>query len=211
MEQKFTLYQKLSRIQAELKAPKNLFNKFGNYSYRNVEGIQEALKPYETKFGVMTILSDSIEEINGRVYVKATATIFDTESGESIEVSAYAREAESKKGMDEAQLTGATSSYARKYALNGLFLLDDTKDADSEEYQTQGKQEPKKATPKKETEVKPLSEKELQFLTQRYKGENLNKLLDYYHIEKIEDIDPAVARNLIKQIVEKAKKEQSSK
>lgn len=211
MEQKFTLYQKLSRIQAELKAPKNLFNKFGNYSYRNVEGIQEALKPYETKFGVMTILSDSIEEINGRVYVKATATIFDTESGESIEVSAYAREAESKKGMDEAQLTGATSSYARKYALNGLFLLDDTKDADSEEYQTQGKQEPKKATPKKETEVKPLSEKELQFLTQRYKGENLNKLLEYYHIEKIEDIDPAVARNLIKQIVEKAKKEQSSK
>lgn len=211
MEQKFTLYQKLSRIQAELKAPKNLFNKFGNYSYRNVEGIQEALKPYETKFGVMTILSDSIEEINGRVYVKATATIFDTESGESIEVSAYAREAETKKGMDEAQLTGATSSYARKYALNGLFLLDDTKDADSEEYQTQGKQEQKKATPKKETEVKPLSEKELQFLIQRYKGENLNKLLDYYHIEKIEDIDPAVARNLIKQIVEKAKKEQSSK
>lgn len=211
MEQKFTLYQKLSRIQAELKAPKNLFNKFGNYSYRNVEGIQEALKPYETKFGVMTILSDSIEEINGRVYVKATATIYDTETNESLSVYAYAREAESKKGMDEAQLTGATSSYARKYALNGLFLLDDTKDADSEEYQTQGKQEPKKATPKKETEVKPLSEKELQFLTQRYKGENLNKLLDYYHIEKIEDIDPAVARNLIKQIVEKAKKEQSSK
>lgn len=211
MEQKFTLYQKLSRIQAELKAPKNLFNKFGNYSYRNVEGIQEALKPYETKFGVMTILSDSIEEINGRVYVKATATIYDTETNESLSVYAYARETESKKGMDEAQLTGATSSYARKYALNGLFLLDDTKDADSEEYQTQGKQEPKKATSKKETEVKPLSEKELQFLTQRYKGDNLNKLLDYYHIEKIEDIDPAVARNLIKQIVEKAKKEQSSK
>lgn len=208
------LIQKLTHIQVELKAPKNLYNKFGNYSYRNVEGIQEALKPLETKYKVMTILSDSIEVIGDRVYVKATATIYDADTGDELSVTAYAREAEDKKGMDSAQVTGATSSYARKYALNGLFLLDDTKDVDSEEYQTQGKQEPKKASSKKEAEVKkevkPLTEEELQFLTKRYKGENLNKLLDYYHIEDIADIDPAVARNLIKQIVEKAKKEQGS-
>ena len=213
-----TLYQKLSRIQAELKAPKNLYNKFGNYSYRNAEGIQEALKPYEVKFGVMTTLTDSIEEVNGRVYVKATATIYDTETGESLSVTAYAREAETKKGMDDAQVTGATSSYARKYALNGLFLLDDTKDVDSEEYQAQGKGEANKATPKKEskqevkgskgkeTEVKPLTAEELEFLTKRYTGDNLQKLLEFYHIERLDDIAPDVARNLIKQIVARVKK-----
>ena len=218
-ESKYSLFQKLSRIQAELKAPKNLYNKFGNYSYRNAEGIQEALKPYEVKFGVMVTLNDSIEEINGRFYVKATATIYDTETGESLEVSAYAREAETKKGMDDAQVTGATSSYARKYALNGLFLLDDTKDVDSEEYQAQGKGEANKATPKKESKPKvetktsnePLTEKELAFLTQRYTGDNLQKLLEFYHIDALENIDPEVGRNLIKQIVAraKAKKEQT--
>lgn len=208
-----TLYQKLSRIQAELKAPKNLYNKFGNYSYRNAEGIQEALKPYEVKFGVMTTLTDSIEEVNGRVYVKATATIYDTDTGESLSVTAYAREAETKKGMDDAQVTGATSSYARKYALNGLFLLDDNKDVDSEEYQAQGKPEPNKTTSKKETKSKaesqttdkPLTDKEMAFLKQRYTGDNLAKLLEFYQIEKIEDINPDVARNLIKQIVARAK------
>lgn len=215
MADKISLYQKLSRIQAELKAPKNLFNKFGNYSYRNAEGIQEALKPYEVKFGVMVTLSDAIEEINGRVYVKATATIYDTDTSESISVTAYAREAETKKGMDDAQVTGATSSYARKYALNGLFLLDDTKDVDSEEYQTQAKGEANKATskPKAKAEPKtepkpidPLNEKEMQFLKQRYTGDNLAKLLEFYKIENIEDIDPEVARNLIRQIVARAKK-----
>lgn len=209
-----SLTKKLSLIQAELKAPKNLYNKFGQYYYRNAESIQEALKPFEVKYGVTTILNDSIEEIGGRVYVKATATIFDTETGESIEVSAYAREAETKKGMDDAQVTGATSSYARKYALNGLFLLDDTKDVDSEEYQAQSKGEANKATPKKESkpkeetkaETKPLTDEELQFLTKRYTGDNLQKLLEFYHIEKIEDISPDVGRNLIKLIVARAKK-----
>ena len=210
-EEKMTLVQKLMHIQAELKAPKNLYNKFGNYSYRNVEGIQEALKPLEVKYNVMTVLSDSIEVVGDRVYVMARASIFNADDGDELSVTAYAREADTKKGMDDAQVTGATSSYARKYALNGLFLLDDTKDVDSEEYQSQGKQEPKKATPKKETEVKPLTDKEIQFLTQRYKGDNLTKLLDYYHIENLTDIDPAVARNLIKQIVEKAKKDQGSR
>ena len=139
------LREKLVAIQTELKAPKNLYNNFGKYSYRNAEGIQEALKPLEKKYGCFTTLSDEIVEIGGRVYVKVTATLNNTaENPDSISVTAYAREASEKKGMDEAQITGATSSYARKYALNGLFLLDDTKDVDSEEYQNQ-------PTPKKQT------------------------------------------------------------
>lgn len=144
-----SIREKLNKIQVELKAPKNLFNSFGKYHYRNAEGIQEALKPLEKTYGVITTLSDTIEAVGDRIYVKATATLTDVGTGESISVSAYAREAAEKKGMDDAQVTGATSSYARKYALNGLFLLDDTKDVDTEEYQTQANTEPKKATPKK--------------------------------------------------------------
>ena len=136
---KLSLYQKLQKIQSELKAPKNLLNKFGGYKYRNAEGILEALKPYEEKYGVATVITDEIEEVGGRVYVVAIATIYDCDSEQTITVSARAREAESKKGMDEAQITGATSSYARKYALNGLFLLDDTKDADTDAYAMQNK------------------------------------------------------------------------
>lgn len=132
------IYLKLMAIQKELKAPKNLKNSFGNYYYRNAESILEALKPLEVKYKVITVLSDEIVEIGGRVYVKAIASLIDAENdNETITVTAYAREAETKKGMDDAQVTGATSSYARKYALNGLFLLDDTKDADTDEYTAQ--------------------------------------------------------------------------
>ena len=147
-----TLKEKLMRIQVELKAPKNLYNSFGKYHYRNAEGIQEALKPMEKLYGVFTSLSDKMVEVGGRIYVEATATITDIESAESISVTAYAREALEKKGMDESQITGATSSYARKYALNGLFLLDDTKDTDSEEYQSAGNQTVKKAIPAPKSE-----------------------------------------------------------
>lgn len=153
-----TLKEKLMRIQVELKAPKNLYNSFGKYHYRNAEGIQEALKPMEKLYGVFTSLSDKMVEVGGRIYVEATATITDIESAESISVTAYAREALEKKGMDESQITGATSSYARKYALNGLFLLDDTKDTDSEEYQNAGNQTVKKAVaaPKSEPDYRSM-------------------------------------------------------
>ena len=136
-DEKMTLKEKLMKIQVEMKAPKNLKNSFGNYNYRNAEGILEALKPYEKKYKVTTTISDEVVEVAGRVYVKAIATIRDIESDEEYSVVAFAREAETKKGMDDAQVTGATSSYARKYALNGLFLLDDSKDPDSDEYQKQ--------------------------------------------------------------------------
>ena len=134
--------EKLMKIQTEIKAPKNLYNSFGKYKYRNAEGICEAVKPYLAKYNCSLVLSDDIIMVGDRIYVKATATLTDIESNESTSVSANARESEEKKGMDDSQITGTASSYARKYALNGLFLLDDTKDADTDEYhnQTHGKQ-----------------------------------------------------------------------
>ena len=154
MSETRTFSEKLGAIQTELKAPKNLHNSFGGYNYRSAEGILEAVKPLLKKYRVFLSITDNIVEIGGRVYVKATACLSDIESKESLGVDAYAREAESKKGMDEAQITGATSSYARKYALNGLFLLDDTKDVDTEEYQS-APAPARKPTTKKKDETAP--------------------------------------------------------
>jgi len=130
------IQEKLKIIQCELKAPKSQHNNFGNYNYRSLEDINESVKPILDKVGATIVLSDDIVFMGERYYVKATATLYDTESNESISVTALARETDVKKGMDSSQVTGATSSYARKYALNGLFAIDDTKDADSEEYKT---------------------------------------------------------------------------
>lgn len=120
---------KLSSIQAALKAPKGQFNNFGKYWYRSAEDIVEAVKPILQTVGFHLILTDHVCEVGNRIYVKATATISD--GTETYTATAWAREDESKKGMDGAQITGAASSYARKYALNGLFAIDDTKDADA--------------------------------------------------------------------------------
>ena len=120
----------LQLIQAELKAPKGQTNDFGKYKYRSCEDILEAVKPLLKKHDCVLTLSDEMIEVGGRVYVKATANFVHVGKG-MIEVTACAREAETKKGMDDAQITGAASSYARKYALNGLFCIDDTKDADA--------------------------------------------------------------------------------
>lgn len=123
---------KLCEIQHSLKAPKGQRNTFGKYNYRSCEDILEAVKPLLHDAGLVLTLSDTIEEVGGRVYVKATATL--TDGTDSVTNTAYAREADSKKGMDESQITGTASSYSRKYALNGLFCIDDTKDADTDEY-----------------------------------------------------------------------------
>jgi len=132
------IYEKLLNIQNELKAPKSQFNDFGKYKYRNAEDILESVKPLCFKYKATLTLSDEIVLIGERYYVKATATLTDNEKPElKIWITAYAREEESKKGMDGSQVTGASSSYARKYALNGLFNIDDTKDSDSTN--TQGK------------------------------------------------------------------------
>ena len=129
--------EKLMRIQTQIKAPKNLYNSFGKYNYRNAESICEAAKPFLEKENVSLILVDDMVAIGNRYYLKTTARLLDNESNENIEVSAFAREPETYKGMSESQITGTASSYARKYALNGLFLLDDTKDADTDEYHNQ--------------------------------------------------------------------------
>ncbi len=126
----------LLQIQAELKAPKNQYNRFGKYNYRSTEDILSAVKPLLVKYGDDLDLSDESVLIGEWHYIKATATFTDKDQKKTI-VTGYAREAERKKGMDESQITGTASSYARKYALNGLFLIDDTKDADSGEYQRQ--------------------------------------------------------------------------
>ncbi|ELX6533289.1 ERF family protein [Escherichia coli] len=145
---KTELYKKLWTIQQTLNAPKNQRNNFGGYSYRSAEDILEAVKPLLQN--ITLTLNDEIVLIGDRYYVKATATLSDGE--DAICVTAYAREEENKKGMDASQLTGATSSYARKYALNGLFCIDDAKDPDTDAYAKQTGQQPRqqKAPPKQQ-------------------------------------------------------------
>ena len=123
------MFNKLRIIQEKLKAPKSQRNKFGNYDYRSCEDILEAIKPLLKD--CIVVISDEIVQVGKRYYVKATATFVDGQ--DSVQATAYAREAKDKKGMDQAQITGAASSYARKYALNGLFAIDDTKDADMQD------------------------------------------------------------------------------
>jgi len=123
------IYAELARIQQGLKAPKNLYNKFGNYYYRNAEGILEAVKPMLN--GLAIIISDEPVLIGERFYIKATVTL--TDGSECVSTVAYAREDETKKGMDGCQITGACSSYARKYALNALLMIDDNKDSDDDQ------------------------------------------------------------------------------
>lgn len=125
------VYEKLANVQTALKAPKGQYNSFGKYKYRSCEDIVESVKPLLKKEGLLLTLTDAIELVGDRFYVKATATIIDTSDGNMVCVEAYAREEETKKGMDGSQVTGASSSYARKYALNGIFAIDDTKDSDT--------------------------------------------------------------------------------
>ncbi|MHC3377777.1 ERF family protein [Ligilactobacillus equi] len=135
----------LLAVQKELKAPKGQFNSFGKYSYRSAEDILEAVKPLNAKYGILLTISDDLVEVGGRVYIKATAKA--TYDNKEVEVTAFAREPVSKKGMDDSQITGSTSSYARKYALNGLYLIDDNKDADTNELHEQQKNGPQQPKP----------------------------------------------------------------
>ena len=125
------VYEKLKTVQHQLKAPKGQKNDFGGYKYRSCEDIVEAVKPLLYSNQLVLTLTDEVVEMGSRYYVKATAKIHETESKESIVTTAFAREEENKKGQDSAQITGAASSYARKYALNGLFAIDDTRDPDA--------------------------------------------------------------------------------
>lgn len=137
-KQQSSIFITLQSIQQSLVAPKGQYNSFGKYSYRSAEDILEALKPILQEHDAVLILQDGIVQIGDRYYVEATATLYAV--GETIGTTAYAREDDSKKGMDGSQVTGAASSYARKYALNGLFMIDDNKDPDTDEYHNQNSQ-----------------------------------------------------------------------
>lgn len=187
------IHEKMMKIQTTLKAPKNLFNSFGNYKYRNAEGILEAVKPLLAENKLSMYISDDVQAVNDRVYVKATVSIFDIETGESVMATASAREALNKKGMDDSQITGTASSYARKYALNGIFLLDDTKDADTDENQKEctaraNKQEQEKNKEKlDQMKISLVKQKTLLDLCEDEKFD-INKILKSYKHESIKDI-----------------------
>lgn len=142
-----SVYSKLMKVQSELKAPKGQENKFGGYKYRSCEDILEAVKPLLAKNGLCLVITDEVAEISGRFYIKATGRVIDIDDGTSVEATAYAREEESKKGMDGSQISGSSSSYARKYCLNGIFCTDDTKDADANFGKQEAPQEQQKKQP----------------------------------------------------------------
>lgn len=133
------IYSALMAVQRDLKAPKGQQNKFGNYKYRSAEDIIEAVKPLLNENGLILNMTDDVVMVGDRIYIKATVSVIDVANGDTVTTTALARESAVKKGMDDSQVTGTASSYARKYALNGLFAIDDTKDANTKEYQqTQG-------------------------------------------------------------------------
>lgn len=205
---------KLIKIQSELKAPKGQYNSFGKYKYRSAEDILEAVKPLCVKHGVLLTLTDSIELIGERYYVKATARVSD--GTKAIEVTALAREDLDKKGMDGSQITGTASSYARKYALNGLFCIDDTKDADTDEYaaKTQGKKDPdakKDAEKKKELESTAISAAEAKTLKGLIEmtGTDEKKLLKSYKAATIEALTKAQWAQAVKILSDRKDKQTS--
>lgn len=161
------VYKKLQNIQLSLKAPKNQYNAFGKYNYRSCEDIIESVKPLAKENNVVLTLSDRVVQIGNRNYIEATARLIDLEKDDSkngiIEVTAYAREDEAKKGMDGAQITGASSSYARKYALNGLFAIDDTKDSDGLPL-NEGISKPKPQQTKPKQKPQPVKENDYQII-----------------------------------------------
>lgn len=142
------VYAKLMAVQTELKAPKGQYNSFGKYKYRSCEDILEAVKPLLAKHKAVLTICDDLDKIGDRYYIRATAIFTDIETGEQVSTLAYAREEESKKGMDGSQVTGTSSSYARKYALNGLFCIDDTKDSDSTNTGDKGENKAEESKPK---------------------------------------------------------------
>ena len=156
------IYEKLAAVQQELQAPKDKKNTFAGYSYRSAEGILEAVKPVLSKYKATILLDDDVVEKDGRFYIDARAVFIDIEHDwddrRTLETHGFAREAQSKKGLDESQVTGTASSYARKYALNGLLLIDDAKDADTDEYAKQTGAEKKDKQPEKGTLIEYASE-----------------------------------------------------
>lgn len=177
------IVQSMATIQASLKAPKGQTNKFGGYKYRSCEDILEAVKPHLNSHGLILTISDEIVDVGGRVYVKATAIVHNKE-GQAVQTNGYAREEEVKKGMDSSQITGSASSYARKYALNGLFCIDDTKDSDATN--DHGRTAPKPAVKKQapaQANSKGLSDEEMEQL-ESYIRNSKNSLAAFQAVDE---------------------------
>lgn len=195
---------KLSKIQTELKAPKGQFNSFGKYKYRSCEDILEGVKPLLAEHKCAITIADEMVMIGERYYIKATATLHDCESGESIFNAALAREEEIKKGMDSSQVTGATSSYARKYALNGLLAIDDTKDSDATNNHGKGNDD---------KEIEKLKNEKIQAVHISHIKNRLAEtdsdfdgFLAFMDIEKLEDMTLEQFTNKAKPALDKKKK-----
>ncbi len=185
------IYEKLLQIQTKLKAPKSSYNTFGSFHYRTCEDILEALKPLLKETKTVVLIRDEVVRMDERYYIKAVVRLIDCETGEAIEGYAYAREEREKKGADSSQITGAASSYARKYALNGLFCIDDTKDADSS-HTTQKAASENKNTSQRDTSSK-IDNKKIQIiqdLAKKYedRGMKIEKLLKMYQLKDIADM-----------------------
>jgi hypothetical protein len=183
------LAEKLLLIQTDLKVPKNRVNDFGKYKYRSAEDILEALTPHLLKHKATITLDDDIVEKGNRFYIKATVTLRDIESDEIITTSAFAREEETKKGMDASQITGSTSSYARKYALNGMFKIDDEKDSDATN--THGKEE---SLPKRSENA---SQSDIIQIQKLYTKEEIDKVLKHYNASVLSDLPKDVVLQAI--------------
>lgn len=198
------IYEKLTEVQNELKAPKSRYNSFGKYNYRSCEDILEAVKPLLKSKKLAMTVKDEVYSVGDRFYIMAVVTVFDCESEEKITTTAYAREDSEKKGMDGSQITGSSSSYARKYALNGMFAIDDTKDADS--WNTHGKD---KSSEKKEEQ----KEQKVDYATDEQIGkinymcnanpefkEALPKALKKYGVNNVVQLTKEQAEELIERL-----------
>lgn len=193
------IYEKLLNVQTELKAPKGQFNAFGKYKYRSCEDILEALKPVLNKYKLTFFINDEIVEVNNRNYVKATITIINIEKpDEQIQTSALAREEETKKGMDGSQITGASSSYARKYALNGMFMIDDTKDSDSTNTHGKDKMEQEKVQ-----DFLNSRNGMIEKLSEYVKGDKLERMLKNYGVNELFEMKDEQLKDACKKIFDK--------
>ena len=204
------LKEKLLAVQTELKAPKDKDNDFGHYKYRSAESILEAVKPLLKEQGLVLNLTDELVLIGDRFYIKATATVADTaksdEVNEVVKSVGYARESLARKGQDESQITGTTSSYARKYALNGLFLIDDSKDADTNEYHEEN--EARAKTP--ETKITFGMAQELELLAEEA-GSDIGKMKQFYKVEKLTDLTEAQYKQAKSKLQSNIKKKEEAK
>lgn len=184
------ILKKLNHIQTELKAPKGQFNAFGKYKYRSCEDILEGIKPLLKELLCTLTISDKVVLIGDRYYIEATATLYDCESAEAFSNVSSAREEENKKGMDSSQVTGATSSYARKYALNGLLAIDDTKDSDATN--NHGKEDTQADMPEEEKidPNKKIEEAHIVYIKGRLKAldKDLDSFLTYVGVDKLENM-----------------------